>query len=758
MLDGKELRLQRLKAVEGRAIQHQNVSLCLSVYRDLVAHTTEQLVPHLEKFADTSAKAMGRPSKNSVIKPYIREIGIRKTLAIAVSTVVNNFHRPQTFQAMSVLVGNALAFEWQIMQEDQDTVQRICDYMHTGSGTQRKKVYLRQTIKLIQQSALSKLSTQFRASLGGELLALIGRTSLIEITKNTKHGIYNVVATPSLLEMLEERLDDEAERTAVLLPSEVPDLVSNDLLVKPQRGFRNDGSHIPRNDSNLTVAAKILNNTKWSVNPVQYNFVKECAKSRAGLLGLPPSVDPEFPTYREDMTEEERLETRRAIARMHTERNISRTQRTRLLSTLHLVSNYVDKPCYFGVSLDFRGRIYTASEHLSYQGPDWLRSLWQFHDKLPIETATQRDWLYIHTANCYGLSRLSFDARLDHIDSHMDKICATAMDPWGNLEYLRTAKDPFKFFAACIEVEKFSRVKYGMLSGLPIQMDASSQGIQIWSTICGDKELMEASNVVPSKDGQPRDIYTEIANDINSEARVTDHNSAVYFRLNPVERSVVKRGVMIIPYGGSYPAIQKVVDSHLTEAPVGSRAWLTGRIWAYSGDRLDTLIKASHRLSSAAREALKDGSLEHLEWDAPSGMRVKQKYMKDKRIRIKNSIGQMIHSYREETDELDIGKNAAAFPPNLIHSLDASILSSFIVNSNKNNNIKDYLVIHDCVGVHAANAHAAHTTLGLSFTDVLTSNFIKSLFSEPLDRAWEGVYNASLLTGEVRNTSPYLFS
>jgi len=139
-------------------------------------------------------------------------------------------------------------------------------------------------------------------------------------------------------------------------------------------------------------------------------------------------------------------------------------------------------------------------------------------------------------------------------------------------------------------------------------------------------------------------------------------------------------------------------------------------------------------------------------------MLVKQRYMKDKRIRIKNSIGQMVHSYREETDELDIAKNATAFPPNLIHSIDASILSTFIFNCYNKYNIKDYLVIHDCVGVHASNAPVVHRTLGESFLGVLTGTQIENLFTEPMDSASWGRYDGCSMRGEVINTSQYLFS
>ena len=57
-----------------------------------------------------------------------------------------------------------------------------------------------------------------------------------------------------------------------------------------------------------------------------------------------------------------------------------------------------------------------------------------------------------------------------------------------------------------------------------------------------------------------------------------------------------------------------------------------------------------------------------------------------KRIRIKNSVGSTIHQYRVETDRRDVAKNAAAFPPNLIHSIDSCILCLSLKNLNKKYN------------------------------------------------------------------------
>ena len=101
--------------------------------------------------------------------------------------------------------------------------------------------------------------------------------------------------------------------------------------------------------------------------------------------------------------EESRIkEIKRARALMYSEKNKNSAKRARLMSSLTVLGTFTDKTVYFTTEADFRGRLYLNSELVSYQGPDWLRSLWEFSEGVPIETKEERKWLYIHAANCYG--------------------------------------------------------------------------------------------------------------------------------------------------------------------------------------------------------------------------------------------------------------------------------------------------------------------------------------------------------------------
>ena len=423
-----------------------------------------------------------------------------------------------------------------------------------------------------------------------------------------------------------------------------------------------------------------------------------------------------------------------------------------------MLHQYAGKPCHFESKADFRGRLYLTSDLVSYQGPDWLRSLWQFYEGMPIETEEQRNWLFIHTANCYGHNRINYADRISFVLKNKENIIKIASSPWEHLSLLEEAADPFRFLASCREVKNFFEGGYGTLSYIPVQMDATSQGIQIWATISNDVDLMRASNVLEDT-ASPRDVYQELANIINDIARTSQDPRCTWFRKNPITRKLAKSVLIVIPYGGTLYALRDIIDSQDWDAPFKARGWLCITLWEQARDILASLVKCQQRASQAVSAHHRENpGKQCYEWYAPSGMVVRQRYMKDKRIRVKNVLNQTIHSYRIETDTVDIRRSAAAFPPNFIHSLDSSILCLGLVNSYNKYKVKDYMTIHDCVGVHAGVAPLVHSELSTSFKDILNSSDVKRLILNTSCNGGLAPYTLPMLIDESVKLSSYLFS
>lgn len=85
--------------------------------------------------------------------------------------------------------------------------------------------------------------------------------------------------------------------------------------------------------------------------------------------------------------------------------------------TLKVSETYKDIPFYLNVNADWRGRIYTQSFFLSYQGGDLSSALLNFWNEEPLFNPGKYH-LYIHGANNHNennLSKESFDNRVNWI-------------------------------------------------------------------------------------------------------------------------------------------------------------------------------------------------------------------------------------------------------------------------------------------------------------------------------------------------------
>lgn len=108
---------------------------------------------------------------------------------------------------------------------------------------------------------------------------------------------------------------------------------------------------------------------------------------------------------------------------------------------------------YLPHNLDFRGRAYPMHPNLNHLGSDMCRGVLEFAKGRPLGETGLR-WLKIHLANLYGgsISKLSFDARVAHVDTHMDDVFDSAENPMNGNRWWLKAEDPFQFLAACIDI------------------------------------------------------------------------------------------------------------------------------------------------------------------------------------------------------------------------------------------------------------------------------------------------------------------
>lgn len=179
--------------------------------------------------------------------------------------------------------------------------------------------------------------------------------------------------------------------------------------------------------------------------------------------------------------------------------------------TLKIAKLFSKVPFYLNVHADWRGRIYTQSFFISYQGGDLSSALLNFWEG-QILTESGKYHLYIHGANNHNennISKESFDNRVEWVKNNYDKII--------NLDrsLILSAEKPFIFLAFCLNMRELDK-NPNMTIKTPVFLDATCSGIQHLSALLLDLELGITVNLSPyNQEDKPNDIYSELLVHIN---------------------------------------------------------------------------------------------------------------------------------------------------------------------------------------------------------------------------------------------------
>lgn len=446
-------------------------------------------------------------------------------------------------------------------------------------------------------------------------------------------------------------------------------------------------------------------------------------------------------------------------------------------------TKYLDEPkMYFSYQFDFRSRIYPIQQHLHPQGNDAMKALLEFADGCKIENKEQEDWFWIHGANCYGYDKEEYEQRIEKIQAKKDEIIEIAKDPIRNREFWKDADSPFLYLAWCFECADWLTNPDSFISHLPIGLDATCSGIQIYSGLLLDNDGAEAVNV---KGSTRNDIYGRVANKVNHYLLTGDYPKTLKYSTSDKEvheidtahmaqelagkitRKLTKRNTMTQPYSvtkfGMYKQLVEVLDE--MEA-TGSKFWtydnwMVAKLLAQLNDRaiVETVQGArigQEFLKEVTGDLVKQGK--YVFYTTPFiGFPVLQRINKVRLQRVVTEVGRLtIHL---ATDEIHEVKMVNGIAPNFIHSLDATLLMMTLL----------YLVDKDC-----KSFHFIHDQYGVPINQIPNLNkgvresFVKLFGSNPLDRWLNQVYKGypkqtdEVMVGTLNLndvlTSRYIFS
>lgn len=537
-------------------------------------------------------------------------------------------------------------------------------------------------------------------------------------------------------------------------------------------------------------SVNMLQETGWSVNQEVLEVADQLWKVGNSVGSLPPRGDLVIPPKPQDIetNEEARKQWRAAAKQAYTQNSALTSKRLTTETILGLARRYREEAAfYYPHYLDFRGRVYPLVPAFQPQGGDLAKGLLQFAEGVAIEDEEGVEWLAIHVANTYGIDKVSYEERVQWVRDNEKQIIQWGLYPLADLGWAKAdgGESSFQFLAACKEWAAFRKAGFGYISRLPIRVDGTCNGLQHISALLRDREGGRATNLIPSE--KPSDIYRDVA-DIVTERLKVYGDPSVYDRRaelsrmwlevtgGSVPRSLTKRSVMILPYGGTMMACRKYIEEWLdTTDPrlevirledrrealtlVTEVVWRAIQSVVISADVAFRWIKGVAKLAAASGKPLV--------WTTPSGFPVFHYYAEHqvKQVKVNQEATVIKLKVPSAVNKMQINEQLSGVAPNFVHSLDAAALMLCLVNLRKMG-VKSATTIHDSFGTHAGRMGVLGLMIRASFaamyqqTDPLADfrECCLELVSEEDKEKMPEVPKKGDLEMEEVLTSPYFFA
>lgn len=480
----------------------------------------------------------------------------------------------------------------------------------------------------------------------------------------------------------------------------------------------------------VVEAVNALQNTAWHINSTMLDVLIDVWENGGKCLpNKNPLEVPEFDLAngkdKADMTEEELAafkEWKREAREIYTQEKKRFGKALAISRTLSLAKDYsqYDK-IYFVYTADFRGRLYASSYGVSPQGADYSKGLLEFAEGVPL---TDRGvyWIKVHTANCYGIDKVSFEDRVKWVDDNIQLIMDVAKDPKNNTAW-QEADKPFQFLRACLEIYAIKTLGSSHRSKLPVGVDGSCNGLQNFSALLKDPVGGAATNLIPSD--KPNDIYQAVADVLIQKVKADGSELGKELLAFGITRKMAKKPVMTLPYGSTKITCFKSICDYLEDkgyaGDVNKAArYLSPMLWDSIGEIVIAAMKAMDWLKKSASVICKAN--QPIMWYSPTNFLVIQ----DKKVsQIRRAItislfGGIRLSCKSDTPVMDVIRNKNGISPNFIHSMDSSHLV-FTITECLKQGINSFACVHDDYGTYANDIDKLNIILREQFVNIYSN-------------------------------------
>ena len=624
------------------------------------------------------------------IHKYLADVEPLAAAAIAIKLTFDKVfsYKDKSHQVTNVCdaIGLAIEQECQMRHYEKNApglLKTLKDnYWHKSIGTQQKLVVIRTLMNRYNVKQWDCWGRSNRIKLGGWLLDCIMQSSgwfEKDMQQEGRKRVQYVVPTPEFLEIKDAVMRDAELFSPLAWPMLIePNDWSHDhsggyLLNEVMRGHdmvRRGNPTCIQGEKPLEFLNKIQK-VSYCLNPFIVGVAEKLDELERPVGKFLPIVHYPLPPKPVDIAENEeaRKSYRREAAEVRNRQANEFRKSCRTRMTMEAVQRFKGRDkFYIPWSFDYRGRAYPIPAFLTPQDTDFGKSLLRSYEQSYM-TPEAEEWLAFQVATTYGLDKAPMQERLQWVKDNITFIKRVATDPIGFLSEWEAADEPWQFLAACEEYYHCVVACDRSHTGLFVATDATCSGLQILAGLARDKSTAQLVNVLPGN--KPQDAYKVVAEQAKpySPKSIRPH----------MDRRVCKRVVMTVPYNAKPYSNRGYIKDALKEKGIEiDKDDLTKTVKAVR-DAMDVVVPGPMAVMAWIEDEVSkaiDRGETKLTWVTPSGFVVNQRLMKKQTVQVELQLmGRCkLTVATEDSNKVDKQHHKNATAPNLIHSLDASLL------------------------------------------------------------------------------------
>lgn len=496
----------------------------------------------------------------------------------------------------------------------------------------------------------------------------------------------------------------------------------------------------------------VLGETAWTVNRKIFDVMSEVWNNGKDFLDIPGIQEklellPAPPREADPSVHREWKLKNKEIANKFSS---NRSVRCDSNYKLEIARAFLGEKFYFPHNLDFRGRAYPLSPHFNHLGNDMSRGLLIFWKGKRLGPRGLL-WLKVHLSNLFGFDKAPLAERIAYTEAHMEDIKRCAENPLGDRWWMKADK-PWQALATCMELNEAYKLPNpeDFISHQPVHQDGTCNGLQHYAALGGDIEGATQVNLVPND--RPQDVYAHVAKLVQArlEVAAAKGDEKAKLLIGKITRKVVKQTVMTNVYGVTYVGATFQIEKQLSnlfddrQFSLELSRYLTRHVFAavrelFHGAHLiqDWLGECATRISKSIRLdvdeiSFKNGNkpdfMSSVIWTTPLGLPIVQPYREASKKQVTTNLQTVFISDPFSVNPVNARRQKAGFPPNFIHSLDAShmLLSAAACGELG----LDFASVHDSYWTHACDVDQMNACLREQFIKLHEVDLIERLKNE----------------------------